>query len=131
MATYFEPQVQVRSYKEFNLKGWMKSKNVWCRSATDILNIKLVTISILVDLQCVVSSIENPCSVQKYIVLNTYRRMDVKYWSKKFFACSMITSALRVSFWATWKLAPNITLPIQTDRLHANGWFGACNEKKC
>lgn len=126
--------VQVKSYKEFNLKGWMKTKNVFfflmwfC--ITDILNIKKWPHSRLSPNN--IFHIKLNCDEMTILcdMWYTYRRMEVKYWSKKFFACSIITSALRISFWATWKLAPNITLPIQTDRLQANGWFGACKEIK-
>lgn len=56
----------------------------------------------------------------------TYRRIDVKYWSKKSLACSSITSGFRTSVVVNGKFAPCTMLPIQIFREHANVLLDVC-----
>lgn len=56
----------------------------------------------------------------------TYRRIDVKYWSRKSLACSSTTSGLRASVVINGKFAPCTMLPMQTAREHANALLGVC-----
>lgn len=52
--------------------------------------------------------------------MNTYRRIDVKYWSRKSFACSRTTSGFRTSVVTSEKLPPYIMLLMQMAREHDN-----------
>lgn len=56
----------------------------------------------------------------------TYRRIDVKYWSRKSLACSSTTSGLRASVVINGKFAPCTMLPMQMVREHANALLGVC-----
>ena len=67
---------------------------------------------------------------QKFGVNFTYRRIDVKYWSRKSLACSSITSGLRASVVINGKFAPCTMLPMQMAREHANALLGVCWKKK-
>lgn len=58
----------------------------------------------------------------KMTMYATYRRIDVKYWSRKSLACSSTTSGFRASFVINGKFPPCIMLDMQRDREHASGW---------
>lgn len=56
----------------------------------------------------------------------TYRRIDVKYWSKKSFAWSSIISGFLTSVVTNGKLAACTMLPMQILREHANELLDVC-----
>lgn len=62
----------------------------------------------------------------KWKWLISYRRIDVKYWSRKSFACSNTTSGFRTSVVINGKLAPCIMLPMQTACEHASALLDVC-----